>query len=249
MTMPDHQNVQAGSLSHPGGLLRHSDRVRAYYDSDAYLAQNVIVPIRARLVKDLLGDLHDARVLDLGCGDGSISRSLLAGGNRLTLVDFSAPMLKRARDATPPGAAVEFVESDLSDYQPSECFDVVMCVGVLAHVPSPPATMQHLGRLVRPGGRCLIQITDDGVPLGWGLNRYYSWRRREGWQLNVMTRGEIQRIAAEHGLHEISRRRYGLLLPGSGRSPYSVRHRMERAAAKRPLSRLASQLLIVFRRG
>ena len=146
MTMPDHQNVQAGSLSHPGGLLRHSDRVRAYYDSDAYLAQNVIVPIRARLVKDLLGDLHDARVLDLGCGDGSISRSLLAGGNRLTLVDFSAPMLKRARDATPPGAAVEFVESDLSDYQPSECFDVVMCVGVLAHVPSPPATMQHLGR-------------------------------------------------------------------------------------------------------
>jgi SAM-dependent methyltransferase len=229
-------------------MATHSDKVRAFYETEAYLAQNVIIPIRARLVQDLLRDVRGSRILDLGCGDGAVSRPLLAGRNLLTLVDFSPAMIARARESTPTEAAVEFIEADIADYHSAELFDVVICVGVIAHVPSPRATMQRVARLVRPGGLCVVQITDNGAPLGRGLTHYYRWRRRDAWPVNVMTRRDIDVIAAEHGLREVSRRRYGLLLPGSGRLPHAVRQRVEESAAKAPLSSLAADLIILFRR-
>ncbi len=226
----------------------HSSRVRAFFDSDTYLAGNALIPIRARLVQDLLPNVRDARILDLGCGNGEVSRPLLTAGNRLTLVDFSAAMLDRARCSMPPGAPVEFVEADISNYQGSALFDVVICVGVLAHVPSPLGAVSRLAQLVRLGGLCLVQITDNDAPLGWLLNQYYKWRQPGGWQLNVMTRRQITLAATKRGLQEIGSRRYGLTLPGSGRVPYWLTQRMEAAAAKRPLSPLGAQLLMLFRR-
>ena len=42
-------------------------------------------------------------ILDIGCGDGSLSLPLLDDRSRLTLLDFSEGMLERARQNIPPG--------------------------------------------------------------------------------------------------------------------------------------------------
>jgi 2-polyprenyl-3-methyl-5-hydroxy-6-metoxy-1,4-benzoquinol methylase len=226
-------------------------QVRAYYDTDVYLAGNPMIPVRARLLSEILSDARGSHILDLGCGDGRVTRPLLRNGNRLTLVDFSRVMLDRAMAGFPPDAPVEFVEADVLSYRPREPVDAVVCVGVLAHVPSPGALLRHISGLVRPQGICVLEFMDGSAPMGRLLTGYSEWRRQEGWKTNRLTLSEVVELAAAHHLAVIPRtlRRYGLLVPGSGKLPYPVVAQIEQAAASHPrVSRLAAQALLGFRR-
>jgi SAM-dependent methyltransferase len=228
----------------------HTTKVRDFFETDAYLSNNPIVPIRARLVNELLSDLRGGRVLDLGCGDGSISRPLLAAGNEVTLVDVSESMLRRARELVTPEAAgrVEYVQADILEWAPGRLYDAVLCVGVLAHVSSPGRALERVTEALRCGGRAVVQITDGGRPLGWFLNRYGRQRRGEGYRLNELTSRELISRASNYGLKPVTVRRYGLLLPSTGRLPYQWRSVLERRFASGFLSAAAADLLVVFRK-
>lgn len=68
------------------------------------------------------------RVLELGCGTGGVTERLLARGAVVTAVDWSEPMLRRARRRAP---AATFVRSELTAYQPREKHDVALFAFVL----------------------------------------------------------------------------------------------------------------------
>jgi SAM-dependent methyltransferase len=223
--------------------------VQAFFDTHRYLERNAIIPVRALIVAELLSGLRNARILDLGCGDGSISRALLAGQNKLTLVDFSPKMLERARAAAPPDAPVELIEANILTFTPPEPFDAVICVGVLAHVPSLDEALARVSADVRPGGICILQITDDAAPLGRLLNQYYRRRQREHYQKNRVTLTELVTVADRHDLSALDRRRYGLLLPGTGKLPYRWEYRIEDAVRAGPrLSRLGAEVIVSFQK-
>jgi len=221
-----------------------------YFEDGAYLSGNPVVSIRAQLVSEFLSDLRNSEVLDLGCGDGSISRSLLDAGNRLTLVDFSDAMLRRARETEPPGAdgRVRYVNADILEWTVDRCYDAVLCIGVLAHVSSAARALEQAAAATKPGGRCLVQITDQGRPLGWLLTRYGRMRQREGYRLNELSGSALLALGATHGLAPIASRRYGFLVPPSGRLPYRWQTRLESRFAFTFLSRAAAELLVMFRK-
>jgi ubiquinone/menaquinone biosynthesis C-methylase UbiE len=224
--------------------------VREFFDTDAYLTRNPIVLIRARLVAELLADLHGARVLDLGCGDGSVSLPLRVAGNDVTLVDFSEKMLRRATRAATSTAwgKAEYVQADVLDWEPEGVYEAVLCIGLLAHVSSPDRLLKRAATATRPGGHCILQITDGGHPLGWLLSRYARIRQREGYRLNELTRQKLVALAARYGLMPLESRRYGLLLPGTGRLPYLWQLRLEDWVASSWLSHATAELLVVFER-
>jgi ubiquinone/menaquinone biosynthesis C-methylase UbiE len=224
--------------------------VREFFDSDAYLSRNPIVLIRARLVAELLTDLHGARVLDLGCGDGSVSLPLRVAGNDVTLVDFSEKMLRRAKHAaaSPAWGKAEYVHADVLDWEPEGVYEAVLCIGLLAHVSSPDRLVKRAATVTRPGGHCILQITDGGHPLGWLLTRYARVRKREGYRLNELTREKLVALAARYGLMPVETRRYGLLLPGTGWLPYRWQARLEDWVASGWLSHATAELLLVFER-
>jgi SAM-dependent methyltransferase len=216
-------------------------RVHDYFESGAYLKPNPLTAIRARLVADLLCDLEKKSVLDLGCGDGSLSRALR--GNDLTLVDFSDAMLERARRNVPEA---RHVPADVLAWEPDRLYDAVLAVGLLAHVESVERLLEKVAAALRPDGRCVLQVTDAGHPLGWLLARYGRIRPGEGYHANELSRRELIEQAAAYGLKPVATRRYGLLLPGTGRLPYRWRAWIEDRFASGWSARAAAQVLVMF---
>lgn len=228
----------------------HTAKARAFFETDAYLTRNPIVSIRARLVAELLSDLRGGAVLDLGCGDGSVSRPLLVAGNDVTFVDVAEAMLERAKRAAIPdgGGKAKYVRSDVLEWEPDAAYDAVLCVGLLAHVGSPERLVEQAVRATRVGGRCVLQITDRGRPLGWLLTRYGRFRLREGYRLNELTSAELVALAKRYGLRLVATKRYGLLLPTTGRLPYRWHRWLEDRFAGGRLARAGADSLLVFRR-
>ena len=107
--------------------------------------------------RDLLRDLlpsPPARVADLGCGTGTLSKLLTEEGYDVTGVDFSPEMILRAR-AKAPG--VEFVEADAAapPLDPA-AYDVVLSRHVLWAIPDPAAALARWRDLLAPGGRLVL---------------------------------------------------------------------------------------------
>lgn len=98
------------------------------------------------------------RVLDLGCGDGRLLALVLearraAGG---VAVDFSPPMLERARERFSDVPGVEVREHDLAEPLPDlGSFDLVVSSLAIHHLEDARKRELYaeVFRLLRPGGR------------------------------------------------------------------------------------------------
>lgn len=201
--------------------------MREFFASDRYLKGRGQIMLRARLIRELVGPLRGRRLLDMGCGDGTLSLQF-AGEGPLTLVDMSTNMLEHTRRnaATRGGAGIELVQSDLDAYRPAAPFDVVLCIGVLAHVPSLDAAIDRLATLVAPGGTCIVQLTNYSNPIGRALLTYHALRLRLDANLYayVPTRREATLAQLEaRGLRITGERRFWPLLPGMKYLPDKIR--------------------------
>ena len=111
----------------------------------------------ARITSQAIDPLLDAvdlrpgaRMLDVATGPGYVAAAAAERGARAVGVDFSAPMVARARTIYP---TVEFQEGDAEAISfPDGSFDaVVMNFGML-HLARPERAMTQAGRVLKPGG-------------------------------------------------------------------------------------------------
>jgi SAM-dependent methyltransferase len=118
------------------------ENVRTLFDQGAaYLDRRQLdIRLRRETVDRVVQGKPYTEILDIGCGDGSISRPLLNSKCRLTLLDVSPGMLSMARSRVPEelSSRAKFVNQDFMQVPfEKNFFDLVICVGVLAHVVSP----------------------------------------------------------------------------------------------------------------
>lgn len=136
--------------------------VRAEWDAEAATYDEAADHgLRAPRVREawrrlLTGVLPDApaRVVDLGCGTGSVARVLVDEGHRVTALDLSGAMLARAAAKVPEAAIVRGDAADPPLARGS--FDVVFARHVLWAVPDPTATVPAWVDLLAPGGRLVL---------------------------------------------------------------------------------------------
>jgi SAM-dependent methyltransferase len=136
----------------------------------------------ARLTRQAIGPLLEAvelrqgiRLLDIATGPGYVAAAAAARGARVVGIDFSAPMVARARELNP---AIEFQEGDAEGLLfPDASFDaVVMNFGIL-HLARPERAMSEAARVVKPGGRFAFTAwakPEEAVGFGMILNAIQS---------------------------------------------------------------------------
>jgi SAM-dependent methyltransferase len=119
-------------------------------------------PQQQRMLTDYLSRVrfpNTARVLEVGCGTGAISRRLVqvVGVAEVVGVDPSPGLLDRARQLAASTPRLSFMEAD-GRYLPfaDESFDVVVAHTVISHVPTPERLVAEAFRVLRAGGTAAV---------------------------------------------------------------------------------------------
>jgi 2-polyprenyl-6-hydroxyphenyl methylase / 3-demethylubiquinone-9 3-methyltransferase len=126
---------------------------------------HILNPVRAQFVAER-ANLKEAHVLDVGCGGGLLCESLRRAGAQVTGIDLAEGMIEVAKlHAAEQGLDIEYRVADAESVATTRAgaFDVVTCMEMLEHVPSPAATVHTLAQLVRPGGSIFISTINRNV--------------------------------------------------------------------------------------
>ncbi|MEI9942611.1 MAG: methyltransferase domain-containing protein [Chitinophagaceae bacterium] len=106
----------------------------------------------------------NARVLDVGCGNGVISRHLGRMGYEVLGIDVSDKTIEMAR-AIEPLPNVTFMKKSAEELVASgEKYDIVICSEVLEHLNEPGKLLEVLHSTIADNGKLIITVPNGKGP-------------------------------------------------------------------------------------
>lgn len=147
------------------------------------------------VLKELLPELHQTHVLDLGCGFGWHCRyAREQQASEVIGVDISSKMLEEARNKT-NDPAIQYIQMPIEDIEFADSqFDVVLSSLALHYVESFEMICRKVYTFLKPGGRFVFSvehpiftsrseqdwyIDNQGNRLHWPVDHYQSEGRRD----------------------------------------------------------------------
>jgi ubiquinone/menaquinone biosynthesis C-methylase UbiE len=129
----------------------------------------------------------EARVLELGCGEGVLLRD---SGFKPVQLDISMTRLCKARVTGNPLVCADGMELPFA----GASFDVVLLIAVLEHVSQPERIVNETWRVLKPGGEAAI-LTPNDVWLSLGRLLLFKWPPRYPDHLSWIPPQRIRRMA------------------------------------------------------
>lgn len=96
-------------------------------------------------------------VLEVGCGEGRVTRDLRERGHDVTAIDASPTLVRAAAEADPGGSYAVAVAEDLPFADAS--FDLVATYNVLMDLDDLRRPIAEIGRVLKPGGALCACVT------------------------------------------------------------------------------------------
>jgi phosphatidylethanolamine/phosphatidyl-N-methylethanolamine N-methyltransferase len=151
------------------------------------------------------------RILEVGVGTG-LSLPDYAWTNRVTGVDLSAPMLRKAKARVAEHRLTNVDGLAVMDAQhlgfQDAVFDVVIAQYVITAVPDPEATLDEFVRVLKPGGE-IILVNHLGAEAGLrsAFERWFApLARRLGWRPEFRWDRLMSWVMRHGGVRVIERR-------------------------------------------
>jgi len=170
--------------------------------------------IRKETLESYTHHLKFNSVLDMPCGNGSISLPLLDRTKKLTLIDISTNMLSIAQkniseDAKEKVILIndDFFNLDISNHS----YDLVICLGLLAHVNSPEKLLDKLSKIILPNGLLIIQNTDSTHFYSYLIRCYLKLKRlisKQTYALNEVKGSFVENTLQNNGFEILKTYRY-----------------------------------------
>jgi SAM-dependent methyltransferase len=120
-------------------------------------AQDILLAPVADVLIDRAKPRAGERVIDIGCGSGATTIAFaheVGPSGHVLGVDVSGPMLERARQSAPKGAAIDFVLADATIYpfEPAS-FDLLASRFGVMFFADPAKSFANIRKALRPSGR------------------------------------------------------------------------------------------------
>lgn len=115
------------------------------------------------IAKVLLGDSR-CKVLDVGCGDGSLLEPFCES-QQCYGVDISEPQLKKARTKGIRTWRID-LESERLPFA-NDFFDLVICSETIEHLLDADNLLQEIHRILRLGGIFILTFPNVNQPVSW----------------------------------------------------------------------------------
>ncbi len=114
-------------------------------------------------------DWHGRKVLEVGCGQGTVLTHLARRKAGMVGVDMSRVSIARTcAGARELGLHVGVAQSDAESLPfPDESFDAVVSFGVLHHTPDTARAVREVRRVLKPGGAAIVMLYRTGNPKWW----------------------------------------------------------------------------------
>lgn len=150
--------------------------------ADSYHA-SVVAPNLLRLLKPTQG----MRVIDIGCGDGFITREIAAMGAEVVGTDISKEMVKLAQKAAAPNERYVATPAEKLSFAAGSSFDAATIVLALQNIEHLDAALAEAARVLRAGGRLFIVLNHPAFRIpkrtswGWDEEAKTQYRRLDGY--------------------------------------------------------------------
>lgn len=176
---------------------------------------------KVRILRTIVQRLPDAsppRVLDLGCGTGSVVGQALRGRRALAVgIDINPGLLRQAAQR-----AVKGVQGCFEEALPfgDDAFDIVVMVDTLEHVTSRERVVNEAKRVLKPDGYLVIFTPPYDSPL-WNIGEQILWAVKAhagSDHISPFTRESLTwLLASNFRSHEVGKLNFNLTMYGFGR--------------------------------
>ena len=144
---------------------KFDDLAAKWWDPDGeFKPLHQINPLRVDFINER-ANLEGIKVLDVGCGGGILAEALSKLGAQVTGIDASEQTIGVAQNhSNAVGSDVSYYQTTIEEFianKPEEKFDVITCLEMLEHVPSP-------GEIIKT---CSTILKDDGDIFFSTINR------------------------------------------------------------------------------
>ena len=141
------------------------------------------------LLKAVKNVPYRGRILDVGCGTGSLMIHLVRRGYEVSGIDMSEDSVKRADEllrqyAPTAKTMIKKGSADQIDF-PDGMFDAVVAAEVLEHVEKDHVAVKEFYRVLKPQGLCIITV--PAHPYLWDISDEMAGHKRRYSKENLLS--------------------------------------------------------------
>jgi len=126
-----------------------------------------INPLRVEYIKQKCGgSLQGKKILDIGCGGGILAEALAVEGAQVTAIDKAGPGLEVAKlHLLESGLDINYQNTTAEEFseKSKSKFDVICCLEMLEHVPSPSSVINACSDLVKKNGDVFFSTINRNI--------------------------------------------------------------------------------------